>query len=566
MSAAADRTIHSHPSGETTMLRSQNGRRSRTRRPVRLLPALAALMVAVGAGACDADRTDSLGPTAPDMLTSGGEKTVLVGFTTEPGPVQVARIEAVGGEVTHSYRHIPVLAVRITGGLEATIAAQPGVAYVEDDIPMIPLGGKQITDWGVSRVDAPGAWALGHTGRGVKVGIFDSGIDLQHRDLKVAGGIDLVGDGRGLHDCQGHGTHVAGIVAARRNGHHTVGVAPDVELYSMRFADCDWAGATLAKMIQGIEWAMDARMDVVNMSFGFGLVAVSSPTLVPPSQAADAVFTAAFAAGVVLIGASGNSSTPYVGYPASYDAVIAVGATDDQDDLASFSQFGTAQELTAPGVNNLAPYLVGLGQETTLTVDTDGGQEVEAVAMEFAGKTGRKGITAPLVDAGFGSIAEFLALDCTGRIAIITRGVGTFAILAENAMNAGCAAAIIHNNQPGSFNGTLGEPTTSDGRPWIPVVSTTLAEGLYLKGEAGDGAAVGTLLNVDGNLAILSGTSMAAPHAAGVAALIRSARPGVSAAEVRRILRESAEDLGAPGWDPVYGYGLVNAERAVRAP
>jgi subtilisin family serine protease len=374
-----------------------------------------------------------------------------------------------------------------------------------------------------------------------------------------------VGDGRGLDDCEGHGTHVAGIVAARANGHHTVGVAPDVELYSMRFADCAWQGASLVKMIQGIEWAIDNAMDVVNMSFGFGLVAVSSPTLVPPSQAADAVFNAASDAGVVLIAASGNSSTPYVGYPASYPAVIAVGATDDRDQLASFSQFGTEQELTAPGVNNLSSYLMGLGQATSLTVDSDAGTEVEAVAMEYAGKTPRRGITAGLVDAGFGSLVEFGALDCAGKIAIITRGVGTFALLAENAMNAGCAAAVIHNNQPGSFNGTLGEPTTPDGREWIPVVSTTLAEGLYLKEQAEAGA-VATLLNVDGNLAIFSGTSMAAPHAAGVAALIRNARPGISAAEVRRILRQSSEDLGAPGWDPVYGHGLVNAERAVLWP
>jgi subtilisin family serine protease len=533
--------------------------------PTARIPAMGLALV-LGLAACDAAGPRAVDPIEPDALLAGdAPKTVLVGYASAPGDAEIARVEAAGGEVTHRYRHVPVLAVRIADGLEATIAAQPGVAYVEDDIPMHPLGnrGKQSMDWGVARIDAPGAWAMGYTGRDVKVGIFDSGIDIHHRDLKVAGGIDLVGDGRGLDDCQGHGTHVAGIVAARDNGHHTVGVAPDVELYSMRFADCDWAGATLAKMIQGIEWAIDHGMDVVNMSFGFGLVAVSSPTLVPPSQAADAAFTAAVEAGVILVGASGNSSTPYVGYPASYDAVIAVGATDDRDELASFSQFGTEQELTAPGVNNLATYMMGLGQETALTVDTDDAHEIEAVALVYAGKTGRKGITAQVVDAGFGSIVEFAGIACDGRIALITRGVGTFAILAENAMNAGCAAAIIHNNQPGSFAGTLGEETTPDGRPWIPVVSTTLDDGLYLKDQIAGGTTIATLLNVDGNLAIFSGTSMAAPHVAGVAALLRQASPGISVADVRRILRESADDLGAPGWDPVYGHGVVNAARAV---
>jgi subtilisin family serine protease len=419
----------------------------------------------------------------------------------------------------------------------------------------------------VSKIEAPGAWALGYRGQGIKVGIFDSGIDIHHPDLVVAGGVDLVGDGNGLDDCQGHGTHVAGIVAAKNNGRYTAGVAPAVGLYSMRLADCAWGGGTLAKMIQGLEWAIDNGMDVVNMSFGFGIEGVASPVGPddPPSTAAQDAFDAAYRAGIVLVAASGNSSTPYVSYPAAYASVIAVGATDDADLIASFSQTGVDQELTAPGVNNLASYLVGQGQETTLTVDTDGDRELAAVPLLFAGQTGRRGISSDAVYAGFGTAVDFAAVDCTGRIAVVSRGGPSFAEKAVAAMDAGCAALVIHNVHPGNFNGTLGTATAADGRAWIPVVSISLEEGLYLKEQIEAGPTRATVLNAPGDLAVQSGTSMASPHAAGVAALVLSRNPALTPDQVRAILRSSSDDLGTPGWDPVFGFGRINARKAVQA-
>jgi subtilisin family serine protease len=503
-------------------------------------------------------------PTEPLGSVTGvsAEEIVLVGFTAPPGAQETSLIEGLGGRVTHRYKYIPVVAATIPTAQVDILAADPSVAYVEADIPMHPLGGKQITDYGVSLIEAPGAWALGFRGQGIKVGIFDSGIDVDHPDLTVVGGFDLVGDGNGLDDCQGHGTHVAGIVAARNNGRHTVGVAPSAQLYSMRFADCTWSGATLAKMIQGVEWAIDNGMDVVNMSFGFGLAGVVASPL-SPSRAAEDAFAEAEARGVVLVAASGNSSTPYVGFPAAYESVIAVGATDDADNLASFSQWGTDQELTAPGVNNLSSYLVGQGQETALTVDTDNDRELEAIALAFAGMTGRKGISTDAVYAGFGTALEFAGVDCAGKIAVVSRGGTTFAQKTEEAMNASCVAAVIHNHTPGNFNGTLGTATTSDGRAWIPVVSISLEDGLYLRDQIVSRPTSVTLINTTGNLAIFSGTSMASPHAAGVAALVLSKNPTLSPDQVRTILRASAEDLGVPGWDPLFGYGRVNARRAV---
>jgi subtilisin family serine protease len=324
----------------------------------------------------------------------------------------------------------------------------------------------------------------------------------------------------------------------------------------MRLLDCAGSGS-LVNMLTGLEWAMDNGIQVINMSFGIVL-----PTAL--FDAGDAALQAAYDHGIVLVGASGNSSTPYVGYPASHPAVVAVGATDDADMIASFSQFGMEQEVTAPGVNNLASYPVGKGVETALTVGSDNGRELEAIALLFAGHTRKQGHTAATVYAGLGSPADFEALDCTGKTVLVTRGGVSFADKTVNAMNAGCAAVIIHNNQPGNFNGTLGTETAPDGRPWIAVVSISLDEGLYLKDQIQSRATSTTVLNTTGNLAILSGTSMASPHAAGVAALILSKNPGLSPTQVRGILRGSSVDLGTPGWDPVFGHGRVNARRAVQ--
>jgi subtilisin family serine protease len=90
-----------------------------------------------------------------------------------------------------------------------------------------------------------------------------------------------------------------------------------------------------------------------------------------------------------------------------------------------------------------------------------------------------------------------------------------------------------------------------------------LDEGLYLKDQIASRRTRTTLLNVAGNVTVLSGTSMASPHATAVAALILSKNPALSPDQVRAVLRASSVDLGAPGWDPLFGYGRVSARRAV---
>lgn len=183
--------------------------------------------------------------------------------------------------------------------------------------------------------------------------------------------------------------------------------------------------------------------------------------------------------------------------------------------------------------------------------------------MQYAGLTRKAGLTADTVYAGLGTAAELEGVVCTGKTALITRGGISFAEKTTAAMNAGCGAVIIHNNQPGNFAGTFGTATTADGRAWIPAVSISLDEGLYVKKQIEARATATTLLNNVGNHAVFNGTSMASPHTAGVAALILGKNPSLTPEQVRQVLRESADDRGLPGWDPQFGHGRINARRAV---
>ena len=534
-------------------------------------------------GACERGVPDPVtGVASFNTVANSTTVDVLVGFTSMPGAEQTALIESVGGLVTRRYKYIPVVAATIPADQRSALAAAAGVAYIEDNGELILYGGKQIVDYGVSRIEAPAAWALGYAGQNVKVGIFDSGIDIDHPDLTVAGGVNFIPDASGLvdpnafDDCNGHGTHVAGIVGAANNGTHTVGVAPKAQLYAMRFFDCLGGGATLDRELAGIEWAIDNGMDVVNMSFGCCTVVVQGQRVHVPvaRESEEAAMNAAYARGIVLIAASGNGSLvngtsvtePAVAYPAAYASVVAVGATDDEDMLAGFSQFGTDQELTAPGVSNVSSFLVGKGTAAELTVDSDGGRGLASTPLQFAGLTKKQGITAAAVFAGLGTPTEFAGVDCVGKIAVVSRGQFTFAEKTRAAQDAGCIGIVIHNNQPGNFAGTLGTATDElrGGRAWIPGVSISLEEGVYLDNEIRSRPTTLTLINTVGNMMALSGTSMASPHAAGVAALVLSRNPSLTPDEVRQVLRASAQDLGTPGWDPVFGYGRVNAKRAVQ--
>ena len=220
----------------------------------------------------------------------------------------------------------------------------------------------EVLEWGVDRIDADLTWAVSR-GVGVKVAIIDTGIDKDHADLvdNLKGGVNFVSkspakpaDPNKWDDDNGHGTHVAGIVAARDNEVGVVGVAPEAQLWAVKVLNRNGSGY-ISDVIAGINWAVDNGMQVVNMSLGSGSDVAAMH---------DAV-DAAYAAGVVLVAAAGNSgdgngATNEVSYPARYSSVIAVAATASDDSTPSWSSEGAEVELAAPGVSIRSTWNDGL--------------------------------------------------------------------------------------------------------------------------------------------------------------------------------------------------------------
>lgn len=190
-------------------------------------------------------------------------------------------------------------------------------------------------------IDAPTAWDT--TQDGVKVAILDCGINENHPDLagKIVDKQDFTNSASGTNDIYGHGTHVAGIVAAVTNNSNGVaGVCPECLLLNGKVLNDSGSGA-YSWIANGIIWATDNGAKVINMSLGGS---TSSKTL-------ENAVNYAWNKGVVVVAAAGNSNNPSKTYPAAYTNAIAVAATDNQDNKASFSSYDSKWvDIAAPGV------------------------------------------------------------------------------------------------------------------------------------------------------------------------------------------------------------------------
>jgi len=207
------------------------------------------------------------------------------------------------------------------------------VDLIEIDEPVHLLG--DTIPWNVARTGADQVWNQTN-GTGIKVAILDTGI-AAHPDLNIAGGTSIVSDN--YTDTNGHGTAVAGVVAAVAEGQGLEGVAPAAALYAVKIIN-DTSGST-ADAIAGVQWSIDNNMSIIVMSFG----------TTTRSEIFKGVLQTAYNDGILLIAASGNNGQGSVLYPAAYDSVIAVGATDQNNQRASFSNYGLDMELVAPGVD-----------------------------------------------------------------------------------------------------------------------------------------------------------------------------------------------------------------------
>ena len=428
---------------------------------------------------------------------------------------------------------------------------------------------------------------LGLTGAGVKVGIIDTGVDIDHPAFggmgspgstafptaRIVAGYDFVGDAydsstnpvtapdANPDDCNGHGTHVAGIVGG--NGGGIRGVAPGVTFGAYRVFGCN--GTTDADiMVAAMEMALADGMQVVNQSIGSARQWPDYPT----AQAASRLVNN----GVVMVASIGNNGP----LGSSPDGLFAAGAPGVGDRVIGVASFDNGQRSF---MVNGTPY--GYNAATGSPLPPQSGSLTMA----------RTGTVTTTNDACNPLPAGSLA----GTAALVRRGSCSFYIKAANAQAAGAAAVVLYNNQAGALNATVaGTPAIT-----VPVVGITAAQGATLDGLIAAGTTTlfwdddyvaypfgtGGLIsgfssfglppdlsfkpNIGapgggiyssyplelGGAATLSGTSMSSPHVAGGAALILQARPDIGAGTMRARMENSADPRN---WSGNPGLGFLD--------
>ncbi|ADL13482.1 S8 family peptidase [Acetohalobium arabaticum] len=220
----------------------------------------------------------------------------------------------------------------------AEVESMPGVRRVDEDLTLeIKSSSGDFIPWGIEEINASDAWSE----LKAKVGIIDTGIDLNHFDLSpINSGYNPINSAQQPEDQNGHGTHVAGTIAARKNGRGIVGVAPAIKLYPVKAFDKD-GSAKMSSLIEALQWSIDNDLQVLNMSFG---VDKGNDTL-------QEAIVKTYEAGITMVAAAGNDGATTVDFPARYPEVIAVGAVNEDKKLADFSNYGSNLDVLAPGVD-----------------------------------------------------------------------------------------------------------------------------------------------------------------------------------------------------------------------
>lgn len=232
----------------------------------------------------------------------------------------------------------------------AEVRTDSRVEYVERDGTMRAVA--QTLPWGINKIDADISSTLAGNGSGtildVNAYVIDTGIDKKHADLNVVGHVNFAGGPN--TDCHGHGTHVAGTVAAEDNASDVVGVAPGAPLTGVKVLGCGGSGTT-SGVIKGVDWvtANAVKPAIANMSLGGGA-----------SQALDDAVVKSANSGVFYSIAAGNdgkdacNSSPARAGAGTNNGIATVAATDSNDKEASWSNYGACVDIWAPGVSILS--------------------------------------------------------------------------------------------------------------------------------------------------------------------------------------------------------------------
>lgn len=416
---------------------------------------------------------------------------------------------------------------------------------------------------------------LGFEGEGIKIGVIDTGIDYNHPDLfgfgpdgKVVSGYDFVDTDEEPLDTNGHGTEVAGIIAA--NG-ELKGIASKAKLIAYRVSS---TGESVSSdfIVKAIHRAIDDQVDIINISLGVNKT----------NNELDNAVREAVRNGIVVVAAAGNNGPGIgtIGSPAKSVSAITVGAS----------------------YNNITSSLV-----STFEV---GEKQYQIIPMLGTSALSEP-INAMVVFGGYGRIHELDNLDLKGSILLVERGSDVkgetiyFSEKEYNAAQSGASAVIVYNNEPGIFFGELVHPNASSNyHPTIPALSMSRDDGLTLKEALQEGAianlnvfyhpdfvtpfssrgpvspfyikpdlvAPGVFVNstlMGGRYNLTSGTSFAAPHVSGAVALLLEKNQDLEPIEVASILSTTSDPVSDPYGNifpiEVAGSGRINLTRAFSA-
>ncbi len=573
---------------------------------------LLAATLALTLAACGQQQTAAPVGSAPATGSSASNEVIagayLIGFKQEAlrtqslsqqAVVQAQAITAAGGVLTSQWADISAAAVKLSPTALDKLRANPLVEYVEPDLLRHALGFRSAQSahpapaakpgapapvltaqalyapsgeytWGDAALKVADLRAGNYTGAGVAVCIGDTGIDGKHPEFqgKLKGFRNFTpdlnrNDPNSLNDVSHHGTHVSGTVFAQygagtgakglQPGEDVNGVggaASGVNLYMARVLGDDGSGSS-SGIINGVNWCVSQLKSqggaetkvVVSLSLGGGRA----------SQTEQRAYTAAYNKGALIVAASGNDGATTVSYPAAYTNVLAVGAVDDTNTKASFSNAGTALDIVGPGVGVLSSLPLGQGAAASASA-----VNVPAFTnVTGADLSAKATVSGGIVAAGGNN--EFCGTGVTnpalsGKIALIARGTCSFEEKVANASRSGAAGVMIYNNAAGPLGMSLTNAYA------IPVVGLIQTDGQALLRTL---PTSGTISVTTADYEYFDGTSMATPHVSAAAAVVWAARPTLTNTQLVSALTSTATDLGTAGRDNSYGYGLVNPLKAI---
>ncbi|TWX58564.1 S8 family serine peptidase [Colwellia hornerae] len=440
----------------------------------------------------------------------------------------------------------------------------PHIQMIEEDQRRLPLSvysdtagnpaTTQLTPYAV--VQSQADQVNFNAGAGMKVCIIDSGLDRSNQDFiwnNITGTND---SGTGNWDENGgpHGTHVAGTIGAADNGFGVVGMAPGVDMHIVKvFNEAGWGYSSDLAYAANI--CSGAGANIISMSLGGG----------GANSTEENAFKAFTDSGGLVVAAAGNDGNNVRSFPAGYSSVMMVGANDNNNAIADFSQFPSCTsttttgkgknrttttttdetvcvEVTAGGVDTLSTYPAGMATSASMSAD---GVAYASSAMENSGS-----VTANTFYMG---TAESTNSGANGNVCLIDRGVISFHDKVQNCQNSGGVGAVIINNEAGMLSATLGDTNATT----IPAVGVALEDRAALLASNTVDIAIGA-----SDYGFMSGTSMATPAVSGMAALVWSNHNGCTGTEIRDALKATAEDNGAAGHDDYFGHGIVKAKAA----